>query len=122
MKKGTLTDGLVYHAGFPNAAEDQAERIALNLDQLVVKHRASTFFWCLDTDIEALNWPAGTIVAVDRALGARANNLVVAVVDEDFMLCRVSQDRQLTGLDGSLLSGEVKIWGVATYAIQPLRD
>ena len=50
MSKGSIDDGVVFHAGFPNAAED--ERFgSLSLDTLVVKHRASTFFWRLEVEV-----------------------------------------------------------------------
>lgn len=125
MKKGSLQDGLVYHAGFPNAAEDQ--RIAaLSLDSLVVQHRASTFYWRLEEAIEELHWPAGTIVVVDRALAPHHNDRVVAVVDESFVV-RLYEKRESGGPrllkpDGSHEDGaSITLWGVVTYIVQGMR-
>lgn len=124
MKKGSVGDGLVYHAGFPNAAEDQ--RIAaLSLDSLVVQHRASTFFWRLEETISELHWLAGTIVVVDRALAPRHGDMVVAVIDEEFVV----RSYQLRGTaprlmrpDGSVEDGAtIALWGVITYVVQEMR-
>lgn len=121
MKKGTTEDGIVYHAGFPNAAEDQRYG-SLNLDQMIVRHRMSTFFWRLDAQgIPELGWRAGSIVVVDRALKPRVNDLVVAVVDEDFVV-RKFHDSKLTRPDGSTETSEqVAIWGVITHVVQEYR-
>ena len=67
MKKGSSADGLVFHAGFPNAGEDQAEQ-RLSLDAVVFRHRLSTYLWQLEEDMPELGWRAGSTVVVNRAL------------------------------------------------------
>ena len=121
MKKGSTEDGIVYHAGFPNAAEDQRYG-SLNLDQMIVRHRMSTFFWRLDASgIPELGWRPGSVVVVDRALTAHANDLVVAVVDEDFVVRKFHGDK-LTRPDGSVETSEhVVMWGVITHVVQEYR-
>jgi DNA polymerase V len=114
--KGVTQDGVVFHAGFPNAAED-AKFGSLSLDDLVVRHRESTFFWRLSTGIEELHWPKDSILVVDRALDPKVGSLVVAVTDE-FIICRVTKN-ELRTLGGEVINGEV--WGVVTYCIQPVR-
>lgn len=116
MKKGTLQDGLVYHAGFPNAGEDQ-HGVTLSLDKLVVKHRASTYFWRLQTSIAEVHWPAGTIVVVDRAEPVREGRIVVAIVNEAFVLARYRKDGFHT-LTGNNLGDQARLWGVVTYVVQ----
>lgn len=118
MNKGLREDGAVFHAGFPNAAED-ARFGSLSLDSLVAQHRASTFFWRLDSDIEELQWRKGSIVVVDRAIDAKEGNNVIVILDSDFVIARCHQKR-FYRLDGTILEGEVAVWGVATYIIQPL--
>lgn len=118
MKKGSVDDGLVYHAGFPNAAEDQYSR-SLSLDKLVVKHRASTFFWRLESAVEELHWSAGTIVVVDRALPAGEGRVVVAIVDESFTLCRIRKDAFYL-LSGDKTPADTRLWGAVTYVLQPV--
>ncbi len=120
MKKGNSEDGLVYHAGFPNAGEDR-HGVSLNLDALVVKHRSSTYFWRLAAAIPELHWPAETIVVVDRALPARVGRVVVAIIEEEFTLCRVAK-RGLMMLDASLVGGDAALWGVVTYVVQPVAE
>ncbi len=120
MKKGSVSDGLVYHAGFPNAAEDRPA-ISLSLDSLIVGHHASTFYWRVPEPVLVLGWLADTLVVVDRAIPPRNGDVVVLVVDESFVLGRMRQ-RKPTTLEGKPLTDEhVVIWGVATYAIQALR-
>ena len=116
MTKGSVDDGVVFHAGFPNAAEDEKFG-SLSLDALVVKHRASTFFWELEGDVEERGWSAGSVLAVDRVLEPREGSLVVVVVDDNFLLCKYwkSGFQRLSGerVDGTF-------WGVVTYVIQPV--
>lgn len=116
MIKGSVDDGVVFHAGFPNAAED--ERFgSLSLDEIAVRRRASTFFWRLENDVPELLWPTGTILVVDRALMPTEGRLAVVVADDAFLLCRFHKTgfRRFGGepVDGQL-------WGVVTYAVQPV--
>ncbi|MGB3023666.1 MAG: S24 family peptidase [Candidatus Saccharimonadales bacterium] len=115
MKKGSVEDGLVYHAGFPNAGEDQ-HGVSLSLDALVVKHRASTYFWRLESEVAELRWPAGTIIVVDRALPLREGRMVVAIVDEAFVIARYRKTG-LYDLLGSRLDDNSSVWGVITYVV-----
>lgn len=118
MKKGDIEDGLVYHAGFPNAAEDQ--RLGgLSLDKLAVKHRASTFFWRLEGDIVELQWRAGSIVVVDRSLNPSPGRFAVVVIDDDFTLCQVVREGFVT-LGGGPMSSGATVWGVVTHVLQEL--
>ena len=121
MDKGSIADGLVYHAGFPNAAEDQIGH-GLSLDSLVFRHRVSTYLWQLEDAIVELGWTAGSIVVVDRSLQPRPGDLVVAIVDGRFVVRRWAR-AHLVGLDGAADSGaEVSIWGVITHALQKYRS
>lgn len=116
MKKGSVEAGLVYHAGFPNAGEDQ-HGTSLSLDALVIRHRASTFFWRLETEVGESQWAAGTVLVVDRALPVREGRLVVAIADEAFIVARYRR-KGFYDLSGSLLPKETRFWGVITYALQ----
>lgn len=116
VKKGSYEDGVMYHAGFPNAGEDQHGN-SLSLDKLVVRHRASTYFWRLETEVTELHWAAGSIVVVDRALPAYEGRIVVAVVDEACTLCQIRKDG-FRLLDGSPTPDDSQLWGVVTHVIQ----
>lgn len=118
MRKGDVDEGLVYHAGFPNAGEDQQGQ-SLSLDKLIVRHRTSTFFWRLESAVAELHWPAGTIVVVDRSLPARDGRLVVAIVDEAFMIARYRK-KGFYDISGESLPADTRLWGMITYVIQAL--
>ena len=121
MKKGTTSDGVVFHAGFPNAGEDQASR-TMSLDAMVFRHRASTFLWKLEEAIPELGWQAGSIVVVDRALEPRQNDLVVAVIEDSFVVRKLHQQR-LYDAEGVLDEAEtVAIWGVITHVLLEYRS
>ena len=114
MKKGSLEDGIVYHAGFPNAGEDQQGQ-GLSLDKLVVRHRASTYFWRLETAIPEVHWPANSIVVVDRSVPPLPGKLAVAYVNDEFVACRIGK-AGIRRLDGQILE-QAQVWGVVTYVI-----
>ena len=117
MSKGSVDDGVVFHAGFPNAAED--ERFgSLSLDALIVRHRASTFFWRLENDAEVFGWPKGSILVVDRALEPKEGSMAVLIDDDAFLLCRFMRSG-FRRLDGAKVDGT--LWGVVTYCLQPLQ-
>lgn len=121
MDKGSIADGLVYHAGFPNAAEDQVGQ-GLSLDSVVFRHRASTYLWQLEDAISELGWTAGSIVVVDRSLQPRRGDIVVAVVDGRFAVRKFYTDH-LSSLDGVADDGEdISVWGVVTHALQKYRS
>ena len=118
MDKGSIEDGLVYHAGFPNTAED-GNLGSLSLDSLVVKRRASTFFWRLEAAVPELHWKSGSLLVVDRALTPKHGSVGVMVADGEHVLARFNKSMPLR-LDGSRFDGEVSPWGIVTYCIQAL--
>lgn len=123
MTKGTLTDGVVYHAGFPNAGEDRGS-LPTGLEQMIIKHRASTYLWRLEQAVPELGWGKDSIVVVDRALDARHGDKVVAIIDDEFVvrLYQKTDSVRLIDLRGDAeLSDDVVIWGVVTYVIQAVR-
>jgi SOS-response transcriptional repressor LexA len=110
-------DEVVYHAGFPNAAEDSSS-LGLSLDRLVVRRPVSTYFWHLAEDITPIpGWLAGDVVVVDRSLQPSVNDWVVAIVDDDFVLCRYRSKTNLLRASGEKVESAA-IWGVVTYVVQ----
>lgn len=120
MKKGSISDGLVFHAGFPNAGEDQAGQ-HMSLDALVFRHRLSTFLWRLEESIPELSWPAGSIIVVDRALQPRQNDLLVAVADEAFVVRKLHQNRLYDMRGNRDVTENIAIWGVITHTLLEYR-
>lgn len=121
MKKGSTSDGLVFHAGFPNAGEDRAG-LSISLDDHVFRHRLSTYLWRLDTDMPELGWRAGSTIVVDRALEPRQNDLVVAVVEESFVVRKLHQGRLYDAAGRLDESEQIAVWGVITHALQEYRS
>lgn len=124
MKKGSHNEGVVYHAGFPNAAEDQRAG-GLSLDALVVRHRVSTFFWKLEESIDEFGWQASSIVVVDRSLAPHEGDTIVAVLDESFVVRRFHLKNGVPILlkpdRTEDVSDEQILWGVITYVVHGVR-
>jgi len=125
MKKGSVSDGVVYHAGFPNAGEDR-QALPVGLESLIVKHRTSTYLWRLDDEgVAELGWGPGSIVVVDRAIEPRHGDKIVAVVEGDFVV-RIYQKTESAALftpgGNREESDNVALWGVVTYVIQAMRS
>ncbi|HET7630642.1 MAG TPA: S24 family peptidase [Candidatus Saccharimonadales bacterium] len=119
MRSDDSTGEVVFHAGFPNAAED--ELASLSLDRLVFKHPASTFLWRLAEPVEEFGWPAGALVVVDRSLNPKSGDRVVAVIDEDFAI-RTFKARRLYKPGGSREESEaISIWGVVANLLVSYR-
>lgn len=76
-------------AGFPSPADDDAEK-RLDLNDLVVAHPISTYFMRVSGHSmrDACIYD-GDIVAVDRAMTAMHNRIIVARLGEGFLLKRL---------------------------------
>jgi DNA polymerase V len=113
-------------AGFPNPAED-AGGLALDLNQLLVKHSISTYYLRVEGDsMTGAGITSGDIVVVDKSLEARHGDIVVASVEGDFTLKRLKKQ----GNEAWLVAEhpgytpialhevtEASLWGVVTYTI-----
>lgn len=122
VKKGSIKDGLVYHAGFPNAGEDQRFD-SLSLDAMVFRHRASTYLWRLDAHgVSELGWQGGVIVVTDRALQPREQDIVVAIVDNEFVVRRWHKGTMILLNGHPETAQEVSLWGVVTHTLAEYRS
>jgi hypothetical protein len=107
-------DGVSIHSGFPNPALDrrgQGPRLALDLNQLLVRHPSSTYLF----RVIGHHWTSqgvydGDVAIIDRALQARPSDLIVAWRPEGSTLCRQHQ-----------LTPDDKPWGVVTAIIHQYR-
>ena len=118
-------------AGFPSPAEEQRER--LDLIKLLVKHKASTFFFrvsgvsMIDTAIDD-----GDIIIVDRAIDPYNNCKAVCFIDGEYTVKRVEignnkarlmpANEQNTAYKPIEITPEnnFMIWGVVTYVIKKM--
>lgn len=116
-------------AGFPSPAEDYLEG-KLDLNQLLIKHPAATFFVRVtgDSMIDAGIHP-GDLLVVDRALEATDGRVVIAVVDSELTVKRICQKQDQLFLvpenkDYRPLrvkeAMDFRVWGVVTNVIHPL--
>ncbi|MGB1890940.1 MAG: LexA family protein [Candidatus Latescibacterota bacterium] len=117
-------------AGFPSPAADYLDD-GLDLNNLVIRHPAATFFVRVEGEsmLGAGIHPGDTLV-VDRAEVPADRSVVVAVLNGEFTVKRISQE------DGTLslvsenermppirLSEEMdfEVWGVVTYVIHQVQ-
>lgn len=116
-------------AGFPSPAEDIREK--LDLVKLLVRHKASTFFFRVDgvsmVD-EAMD--DGDIIIVDRAVEPYNNCKAVCYIDGEYTVKRVEISdrgvRLMPANEGNSRFRPIEIhpenqfviWGVVTYVIK----
>jgi len=115
--------------GFPSPADDYLEG-KLDLNQYLVKHPAATFFVRVTGDsMIGAGIHSGDLLIVDRSLEPKDGNVVIASVDGELTVKRLS----IRGGKPALLPdneqyqpvevGEhatFEVWGVVTNVIHPL--
>ncbi|MCA1815415.1 MAG: translesion error-prone DNA polymerase V autoproteolytic subunit [Acidobacteria bacterium] len=116
-------------AGFPSPAEDYIEG-RLDLNRHLIKHPAATFFVRVagDSMIGSGIHP-GDILVVDRAVEPQDGNVIIAVLDGELTVKRISQrGRRLYLVPDNcryqpleiLEEMEFEVWGVVTAVIHSL--
>lgn len=114
-------------AGFPSPASDHIEK-HLSLDELLVSHPIATFFVeASGTSMLGAGIHPGDILIVDRSRQAIDRDIVIAVIDGDLTVKRLSltnpQKPELHSENPAfapIVFGnhqELSIWGVVTSAI-----
>jgi DNA polymerase V len=105
------SDGVSVHRGFPNSADDRSrDRLALDLNRLLIRHPSSTYLF----RIGGHRWAEqgiydGDIAVIDRGAEPRDGDLTVTWQDDDFNLCPRSR----------LAGGQA--WGVVVAIIHRYR-
>ena len=118
-------------AGFPSPAEDIREK--LDLIKLLVKHKASTFFFRIDgVSMVDAAMDDGDIIIVDRAVEPYNNCKAVCYIDGEYTVKRVEMlDGKVRLMPANELNTKDKpievqpenqfiIWGVVTYVIKKM--
>lgn len=110
-------------AGFPAPGDDMVEK-SLNINDLLVKHPASTFFVRVQGDsMEGAGIFSGDILVVDRSVEARSGLIVVAAVNGELVVKRLEKSNGTLRLISEndayapIVVGESEecfIWGVVT--------
>ena len=118
-------------AGFPSPAEDIREK--LDLIKLLVKHKASTFFFRVSgVSMVDANMDEGDIIIVDRAIDPYNNCKAVCFIDGEYTVKRVEiHDKGVRLMPAKEKNTAYKpievtaendflIWGVVTYTIKKM--
>ena len=118
-------------AGFPSPAEDMREK--LDLIKLLVKHKASTFFFRVSgVSMVDAALDEGDIIIVDRAIDPYNNCKAVCFIDGEYTVKRVEMGESGVRLmPANELNTNYKaiditpennfiIWGVVTYTIKKM--
>lgn len=118
------------HAGFPSPADDYKENI-LDLNDLVIQHSNATFYVRVRGDsMQGAGIEAGDVVVVDRAITAKHNAVIVALINGEFTLKRLYHKDHVTLLLPEnplykvieIVEGmEFQVWGVVTYCIHKVK-
>lgn len=118
-------------AGFPSPAEDMSEK--LDLIKLLVKHKASTFFFRISgVSMVDAALDEGDIIIVDRAIAPYNNCKAVCYIDGEYTVKRVEMGEGKLRLMPAnehnstykpievTTENEFMIWGVVTYVIKKM--
>ena len=118
-------------AGFPSPAEDIREK--LDHIKLLVKHKASTFFFRVSgVSMVDAALDEGDIIIVDRAVDPYNNCKAVCYIDGEYTVKRVEMgDNMVRLMPANELNtaykpievtpdNEFMIWGVVTYVIKKM--
>lgn len=117
------------HAGFPSPAADYAQsRIDLN-SHLLLNENASFLFRVRGESMTGIGIYDGDTLIVDRSISPAHNQIVLAVIDDEFTVKRLyrrGQDVRLIAENPAftpitLKDGqELRIWGVVTFNLHRL--
>lgn len=118
-------------AGFPSPAEDIREK--LNLIKLLVKHKASTFFFRVDgVSMVDSGMDEGDILIVDRAIDPYNNCKAVCYIDGEYTVKRVEMSdkgvRLMPANESKTIYKPIEItpennfiiWGVVSWVIKKM--
>ena len=113
-------------AGFPSPATDYIDK-SLDLNEYIVKHPTSTFYVRSSGDsMIGAGIHNGDILVVDRSLKAVSGNIIIAILDGEFTVKRLSIKNENVFLISendlypniSIHEGiDFEIWGVVTTVI-----
>jgi DNA polymerase V len=117
-------------AGFPSPADDYVDR-GLDLNELLIRHPAATFFVRVSGDSMAgAGIYSGDVLVVDRAMTARNRSIIIAAVGGELAVKRlireqgkmylVSENPDYEPLE---VTGEMEfeVWGVVAHVIHSFK-
>lgn len=117
-------------AGFPSPADDYVEG-SLDLNELLVRHPAATFFVRVSGDsMTGAGIHSGDVLVVDRAESARNRSVIIAALNGELTVkrlvrekgraCLVSENPDYAPMD---VTGDTQfeVWGVVVHVIHSLK-
>ena len=118
-------------AGFPSPADDYLD-IGIDLNEQLIRNPESTFFLRVSGhSMTNAGINDGDLVIIDRSIDPTPAHIVVAIVEGNFTLKRLTlRDKKLyleaansdySPIDITLYQ-DVQIWGVAIYSIHNLKS
>ena len=118
-------------AGFPSPAEDIREK--LDLIKLLVRHKASTFFFRVDgVSMVDADMDEGDIIIVDRAVDPYNGCKAVCFIDGEYTVKRIEIGEGVVRLMPAnekntkyrpievSAENDFMVWGVVTYVIKKM--
>ena len=119
-----LTDSV--SAGFPSPADDYTEE-NIDLNEHLISNPFSTFFLRVKGDSMINSWIKDKdLIIVDKSLTARPGNIIIAMIDGEFTIKRLSIKNNELYLKSENHNYpdfkfknhiDVQIWGVVIYSI-----
>jgi len=114
------------YAGFPSPAEDHLD-LDLDLNEHLIKHPAATFYVYAKGD-SMINSGIhdGDLLIVDRSLNPGLKNIIIAVINGEFTVKRISKiNKELYLMPDNNSYKPIKItedmnfqiWGIVTHTI-----
>lgn len=113
-------------AGFPSPAENFAEN-ALDLNDLLIKHTASTFFIrVVGNSMVNAGINSNDILIVDRSLSVMNNKIAIVRINDEFTVKRIKLDGDKTFLIAEneqyspieiTKEMDCEVWGIVTFVI-----
>lgn len=113
-------------AGFPSPAQDYIEK-ELDLNELCIKRRASTFFVrASGSSMQELGLYDGDVMVVDRSEEASHGDIVIAEVNGEFTVKRLQLQPRLALLPmnsaySAIYPEELQLLGVVTWFFNSTR-
>ncbi|HCX59865.1 MAG: translesion error-prone DNA polymerase V autoproteolytic subunit [Candidatus Cloacimonadales bacterium] len=121
--------GAIVPAGFPSPAQDYIEGM-LDISEHLIRHPSSTFFMYADGySMIGAGIQPGDLLIVDRAIEAKSNKIIIAIVDNELTLKRLRiEDGQYWLVPENEEFEPIRIheemdfivWGVVTFVIHQL--
>ena len=117
-------------AGFPSPADDYIEN-TLDLNDFLIEHPAATFFVRVAGDsMTGAGINSGDILIVDRALTPRHGSIIVAILNGEFTVKRLSRvngrifllpENQAYDPIEITEGAGFEVWGVVAHVIHTVR-